>query len=192
MVDALAASALRPAIFVEAHFQSGPVYLWTGFGSVTWSGQIWLGIGTLGEISTIEEGGSLEARGISIGLSAFDSNLLPLVVDEVSQGLPVIVRLGLFDSSGTLIADPVISFAGRMDQPTLTMSGETASISINCENRLVDMNIAVDRRYTDEDQKLDYPSDRGFEWVNAIQEVTIIWGRHPASQLNFTVQGHPS
>jgi len=33
-----------------------------------------------------------------------------------------------------------ISWAGRTDQPTIEMDGSTATISINCENRLVEMN----------------------------------------------------
>jgi hypothetical protein len=72
-----------------------------------------------------------------------------------------------------------------MDQPTLDVTGVAASIAINCENRLVEMNVAVDRRYTDEDQQLDYPGDRGFEFVNGIQEAQIYWGRTPSSKNNL-------
>jgi hypothetical protein len=191
VLTAIQSASVRPAFFVEGNFASGPVYLWTGLGPISWNGQTWLGVGTLGSITTIEEGATVEARGITLGLSGFDATLLGDVVNEFAVGLPVTVWLGLFDASGTLLADPIISFAGRMDQPTLTVGGDSASISINCENRLVEMNVAVDRRYTNEDQQIDYPGDQGFGWVNAIQEVTIIWGRHPATQLNFTVQGHP-
>lgn len=191
VMAALASADVRPAIFVAAHFATGPVYLWTGYGSISWNGQTWLGVGNLGSVSTVEEGSSIEAKGITLALNGFDPTLLPLVVDEFGLGLPVTVWLGLFDTSGALIPDPFISFAGRMDQPTLTVGGETASIAINCENRLVEMNTPVDRRYTHEDQQIDHPGDRGFDWVNAIQDVTIVWGRHPSSQLNFTVQGHP-
>ena len=43
------------------------------------------------------------------------------------------------------------------------------------------MNVAVDRRYTDEDQQMDYPGDLGFQFVNGIQEAQIYWGRSPSS-----------
>jgi hypothetical protein len=68
-----------------------------------------------------------------------------------------------------------------MDQPTIDVDGTTATIAINCESRLLDMNVAVDRRYTNEDQQLDHPGDRGLEFVNSIQEVVIYWGRSPSS-----------
>jgi hypothetical protein len=165
---AITSQGLRPALFIEANFSTGPVYLWTGLGSL-------LGV------STIEETGMVEAKGISLSLSGIDATLLTGILDEFQLGLPAIVSLGLFDTTGvTLIASPVTSFAGRMDQPTLDVSGMLATISINCESRLVDMNVAVDRRYTAEDQQLDYPGDLGMQFVNSIQDAMIFWGRTPA------------
>ena len=78
-----------------------------------------------------------------------------------------------------------ISWAGRTDQPTIEMDGSTATISINCENRLVEMNVAVDRRLTNEDQQLDHPGDRGLEFVASIQDVQVYWGRSPSSHNNM-------
>jgi hypothetical protein len=172
---------LRPALFIEAHFISGPLYVWSGFGSIFWNSQAWTGIGSLGSVSTIEEGSGVEAKGITLTMSGIDATLLADVLGEFQVGLPAIVSLGLFDSTGALIADPVTSWAGRMDQPTIDVDGTTATIAINCESRLLDMNVAVDRRYTNEDQQLDHPGDRGIEFVNSIQEVVIYWGRSPSS-----------
>jgi hypothetical protein len=97
---------------------------------------------------------------------------------------------GYGSGSGTgggvsLIPDPVIAWAGRTDQPTIEMDGSTATISVNCEHRFVEMNVAVDRRYTNEDQQLDYPGDRGLEFVNSIQDVRIFWGQVPSSKNNL-------
>jgi hypothetical protein len=111
--------------------------------------------------------------------------MLEEILNEFRLGLPVKVHLGLFDDSGALIPDPIVSWAGRMDQPTVEVGGETLTISINCENRLLDMNVAVDRRYTNEDQRLDHPEDRGLEFVTSIQEVMIYWGKSPSSHNNI-------
>jgi hypothetical protein len=176
---------VRPALFVEAHFVSGPIYVWSGRGSIIWNGQTWLGIGTLATVSSIEEGTTIEAKGITLTMSGIDTALLGLVMTEFQVGLPVLVRLGFFDSNLALIDDPIISWAGRMDQPTIDVDGQTATISINCESRLVEMNVAVDRRYTNEDQQLDHPGDRGMEFVSSIQDITIYWGRLPSSSNNL-------
>jgi hypothetical protein len=175
----------RPALFVEAHFVTGPVYVWSGIGPIVWNSQTWLGLGALGSVSTIEEGSTIEAKGISLTLSGIDSSLLSLVMGEFQVGLPAIVRLGLFDDNGALIDDPIIAWAGRMDQPTIDVDGQTMTITINCENRLVEMNVAVDRRYTNDDQQLDFPGDRGMEFVNSIQDITIYWGHTPSSKNNL-------
>ena len=185
VLGAMQGAVLRPALFVEAAFVSGPIYVWSGIGQITWNGQVWTGIGTLGSISTIEEGSTVAAKGITLTLSGIDASLLNDVMTEFQVGLPVSVTLGVFDTNNALIADPVCCFSGRMDQPTIDVTGTLATIAINCENRLVEMNVAVDRRYTDEDQQMDYPGDLGFQFVNGIQEAQIYWGRSPSSTNNL-------
>lgn len=181
---AIASQQIRPAVFVEAYFASGPVRLWTGLGTTAWNGQTWMGVGSLGSVSTIEEGSTVEAKGINLTLSGIDASLLRLVEGEFQQGLPVRVWLGLYDANGQLIPNPVLSFAGKTDQPTIEVSGDTATITITCENLLIDLNTSVERRYTNEDQQLDYPGDRGFEFVPSIQQRTIYWGRSASSTNN--------
>jgi hypothetical protein len=183
-ITALEAPLLRPAIFVEGSFASGNVYLWSGRGTVTWNGQSWTGVGTLGSITPVEEGSTVEARGTTLTLSGLDVTLLGDALTDVRQGLPVTVWLALFDDTLTMVSNPVIAFQGRMDQPTISHDGSTATIQINCESRLVDLNTPAERRYTNEDQQRDYPGDRGLEFVNSIQEVTIYWGRVPNSKNN--------
>jgi hypothetical protein len=182
---AISSAMLRPALFVQATFVSGPLYVWSGMGPITWNGQTWIGVGTLGTVSTIEEGSTVSAKGVTLTLSGLDPTLLEDVMEEFQVGLPALVYLGVFDATGALIADPVCCFSGRMDQPTIDISGTTASIAINCENRLVEMNVSVERRYTDEDQQLDYPGDLGFQFVNGIQDAQIYFGRSPSSKNNL-------
>ena len=184
-ITALSQPIIRPALFVEAHFATAILYLWTGRGNVSWNGHTWTGIGTLGSVSTIEEGSTVEARGITLTLSGIDATALSDVLNEVQQGLPALVYFGLFDSTPALIANPVCAFAGRMDQPTIDLTGPTATIQIACESRLMDMNTPAMRRYTNEDQQRDYPNDQGFSFVPGVQERTIFWGRTPSSHNNI-------
>jgi hypothetical protein len=91
------------------------------------------------------------------------------------------VSLGAFDASGDLIADPVIVFSGFMDTMTISESGAYSSIGISVENKLVSFERTKVRRYTAEDQKIDHPTDKGFEYVTAIVQKEIIWGRPTGS-----------
>jgi hypothetical protein len=181
-LTAITSPILQPALFVQVEFTSGPVYIWSGLGSFVWNDITWKGLGTLGSIATIEEGTTIEAKGVTLTLSGLDPTQLVGITNEFQVGLPALVYLGFFNN-GLLIDTPIIAWAGRMDQPTLDVDGQTASIAIACENRLVEMNVAVNRRYTNEDQQLDYPGDTGMAFVNSIQDVTIFWG-HTASCVN--------
>jgi hypothetical protein len=185
VIAAIESGMVRPAFFVEGNFTSGPAYLWSGLGSITWNGHTWTGLGSFAEISTVEEGSSVESKGVTLSLSGIDATLLTDVMTEFQVGLPVTVWIGFFDASNALIPDPIISFAGRMDQPTLTVDGSSATIAINCESKLLEMNNSVERRYTHEDQQIDHPGDRGFELVSGIQSRQIFWGRLPSGKNNL-------
>lgn len=184
MASALQAGELLTVMFVYAKFLDGEVRLWTGYGPLEWNGQTWQGIGTLLSISSIEEGTDVEFRGITLGLSGFDANLIAEALGQVQQGLPVVVYLGLFypGSPYGIIRDPLISWAGRMDQPVINAAGDTATISLSCENRLSGMNVAVDRRLTHEDQSRDWPLDTGLIFVVSIQDQVLYWGRTPGQK----------
>lgn len=184
MQAAIAATLVRPALFVTGTFRTSPVYVWTGYGNIVWNGHTWTGIGTLGGISVIEEGSTVEARGVTLTLGGFEPTLLSEVMTEFQLKAPAAVYFGAFDDAGALIPDPVAAFVGTMDQPTVQVNGQTASIAINCENRLLDLQLASGRRLTNDDQQLDHPGDRGLEFVNAIQEMDIYWGRTPFSPNN--------
>jgi hypothetical protein len=51
--------------------------------------------------------------------------------------------------------------------------GAEGRISLTCESRLVDLERAEVRRYTDADQQAEYQGDRFFEYVPALQEAEI-------------------
>jgi hypothetical protein len=184
MLTWLSQSSMPVAVFVEATFASETVYLWTGMGSITWNGQTWIGVGSLGGISPMPDGSTVEAKGIILTLSGFDATLLPLVLNDYIPGLPVTVYLAGFNDN-VLINNPIIAWAGYLDLPSAEIAGETATLSINCESRLIEMDNAPNRRYTADDQQRDYPGDLGFSFVNAEQEKTFYWGTAPIAGQNL-------
>ncbi len=146
-----ASGVFRPVVFVELHFVSGTVYVWSGVGDLAWNGHTWTGLGRLASISTIEDASTIIANGITLTCSGIDPTMTNDVLHEVQVGLPVLIYIGSYDDTWTLIADPITAWAGRMDQPQIDIDSSTAILTINCENRLVEMNTAVDRRYTNDD-----------------------------------------
>jgi hypothetical protein len=184
MSIAIAQNQVYPCVLVEATFQSGPVYLWSGYGTLVYGGNSYIGVGAMGSISPIEEGSTVEAKGVVLTFSGFDASLLPSVMTEFLLRKPAIVSLGLFNE-GSLIANPLICFQGLMDRPQIDATGKVATITINCESELLDMSVSVERRYDQEDQARDWPGDLGMNFVVNIQEITIWFGEAPASSANI-------
>src|SRR4051794_36384879 len=94
VIAALASTNVRPAIFVAADFVDGTTYVWSGRGPIDWNWQTWTGIGSLGSVSTIEEGANVQARGATLTLSGLDPAILAAVMTQYKVTAPVTIWLG--------------------------------------------------------------------------------------------------
>jgi len=186
------ADVVQPVIFVEAYFDSNVpdsyLYLWNGIGELTYASKDYIGAGNLLSISTVTESVDLKASGITVMLSGISDPLLSKAQDEDYQGRDLIVKLGGFDSSGNIIATPVTIFAGFMDTMTIKDGGDTATIAVTAENKLIEFEKTRVRRYTDNDQRIEYPNDDGLEYVSQIQEKEIVWGDKNANPIYYDNQ----
>ena len=184
MLAALSASTLYPSIFVSMTFATGTVYVWSGIGTISWNGHSWQGVGSLGSITTIEESGTVEAKGLTLTLSGIDAGLLADDLQEFQSGGAAVIYVGLWDitvSPAALIADPLTSWAGRMDFPVVEISGDSAVISIVCESRLLEMQVPNQLYYDQDTQQALFPGDLGMTFVAGCQGANISWGAHPTS-----------
>jgi hypothetical protein len=177
MLSTIASGRVRPFYLVSIEFTSGTSYLWTGIGNLTWNGHTWVGVGTLGGISAIQESNAVQADNITLTLNGVPSALISQVITECRQNYAVLVYFGFLDDSGVVVTDPEKCFDGRLDVPTIQDGAETCSINITAENLLVSLQRASNRRYTTPDQKLNVSVDVGFSYVPHIQTWVGLWGR---------------
>lgn len=184
------ADVVKPLVLIEADFDSGDLNLWSGYGSLTYGGKTYVGAGNLLNISSIQENVELRASGAQVTLSGVGTPLLDKARDENYQGRELVIKLGALDGSNSVIADPVIIFSGFMDTMTINDDGETAAIGVSVENRLIEFERTRVRRYTDNDQRIEYPSDDGFEYVAEIQEKNIVWGDKDANPITYGNGGY--
>jgi len=168
---------VRPILLAELDFISGTKRLWSGIGNLVWNSLTWEGTGDLGRVSSIEETVELRAAGMSLQLAGVDANDLTEVIAEPIQGRRAKVYIGFRDINFALISDPIIIFDGRMDTIEIIDGGPTATITMKVENRLRDLERARTRRYTDADQQARFVGDVGLQYVPALQEIDIPWGR---------------
>ena len=165
-------ASLTAFVAVELAFDSGTTRLWNGYGDLTVASNTYTGSGDLMSISAIEENSEISAKGLNLVLSGIPSSLLSLALTENYQNRNCKVYVGTI-SSGTVAAYE--AFSGRMDVRTLKESGDTCTIALTAESRLIDLERPRVRRYTAEDQKLIDSDDTGLDFINSLQEATFEW-----------------
>ena len=172
--------SLSPFYAVELTFNDdGGTILryWTGYGEITFGGETFSGFADMLAINVATETTDLQANGASLTLSGLNAATVSLALGEDFQGEPMKVWLGVLDSSGAVIADPYMVFEGKMDTMSISQNSDGSSVQITAESSLIDLNRTRVRRYTSQDQKIDYPNDQGLNFVPSIQDLSITWGR---------------
>jgi len=172
----LISSHVNPALFIQMEFDSGNLNLWTGYDNKIWNGDTYIGAGAILGISEVEETGQLRAGSVSFSLSSLDASVISLALNSDYQGNAVNMWFAaLSDTGGTLI-EPYKLFEGVMDVISFDDAGDQANFQIRCETRAIDIRKAKERRYTDEDQKIDFPNDKGLEFISKIKDIDVVWG----------------
>lgn len=148
------------------------LYFWTGFGDLSLDGNIYTGAGDLMAISELRESSDIAAYGATLTLSGIPTGLVGLALAEPYQGRRAVVKFGTISNG---VKTSAVVFTGEMDQMGIQMGPETVTISLDVESRLVDLQRARIRRYTDADQRLRFPNDRAFEFVTRLQNESLEW-----------------
>lgn len=175
MAAKLAAPALAPIFLVMLAWPTGTVYAWTGYGDIVWDGHTYVGTGNAGSISEVRETRDGAANGLTLTLDGIASAEIAHALEDDSQGQSGRVWLGLLTAAGALDGDPYLIFDGVIDVCPSEDNGETASISVQLEKELVDSR-PRGRRYTHEDQQVDFPGDLGFQYVAGLADKQVTWG----------------
>tara|TARA_R100001224_G_scaffold109787_1_gene87652 strand:- start:638 stop:1216 length:579 start_codon:yes stop_codon:yes gene_type:complete len=179
--NAIKSTVVQPLFAIELEFSDGTLRFWNGYGSITMtaggSSKVFTGTGDLLSISPIEETSTLQMNGITVALTGIKSSLISTALSAQYTNRNGALYMGLFDASASVIADVYTLFKGKMDVLNITESGDTSTISLKIESRLISFEHPLNRLYTLEDQQVDFSSDVGFEFINDLQDKEIIWGK---------------
>ncbi len=202
-IDNLEDDVVYPFFAVELLFDGdNTLRMWTGVGTLTLEdGTEWVGVGSILNVSAIEETAEMAVKGATITLSGVSSEALSLALSEPYQGRVCNIYFGTFsigkllqedgafilmeDGSKILLENTSTGFnqifSGYMDQMNITDGGDTATIELMVENRLIDLERARVARFTSGYQKSIYPGDLGLDFVEDLQDKDIVWGRKSGS-----------
>lgn len=135
----------------------------------------YLGTGNLLTISGLEEAGDLSAKSASVTLSGIDNAIVALALAEPYQRRTCNIYFGVSNAN-----DVVEVFSGYMNIMSIEDSGETSTITLTIESKLVELNRARVRRYTHESHQARHPGDTFFSYVADLQDKAVVWGRKEA------------
>lgn len=172
---------VRPVTLVHLALDSDPVYVNSSDRNLTYGGNSYIGVGMLGAISAIQESSSLQASGIRLAMSGIPSSYVTMVLGQEYQGRNVTIYQGFLNDLYALVADPILQWTGLIDQMGITL-GDTATVTLTAENKLIRWETPNVRRYTDADQQERFPGDLGLQFVAQTVEKEILWGRTRARQ----------
>lgn len=180
---------VQPVFFVEIAFENETIYVWSGLGPFTPAGPAtnplstfpygttFIGLGWLGRLSALPQTSKIQAQNITLALSGIPAELVTDAIYDVQMTGTATVWFGFMNGEGVLLAaaDPFQMFQGALDVPSITDSGDTCTISITCENPLISLNLAPNRRFDDVDQQSDYPGDLGMSFVDDLENLQLYW-----------------
>ena len=198
-IENIDSDVVYPFFAVELQFDgANTLRMWTGQGTlVLQDGTEWVGLGTLLNISSIEETSEMAVKGASITLTGVPSSVLSLALSQPYQGRVCNIYFGTF-STGAILQEggsyillqdgSKINlqegsagfnqvFSGYMDQMNIQENADTSTIELLVENKLVDLERARVARFTSGYQKSIYPSDLGLDFLEDLQDKQISWGR---------------
>lgn len=196
-------NVVYPFFATELKFDGDNILrMWTGQGTLVLAdGTQWVGLGQMLNISTIEETSELAVKGATLTLSGVPSEVLSLALSEPYQGRVCNIYFGTFiqgsilqesasyillqDGSRINLENQSTNFSelfsGYMDQMNIEESGDTSTIELLVENKLVDLERARVARFTSGYQKSIYAGDLGLDFVEDLQDKQIPWGRKSGS-----------
>jgi hypothetical protein len=181
MATAVQANVIYPAILYEGEFDDGSggsafLRLWSGMGTLSWNALSWLGAGNMIGVSGVRESTQLRANAFEVWLAGVSSALVAdaLVARRKNRSGKLWLALFADGNFSAPIADPYLLKKGRFDTIPIDDSGDTAKITVRYEDRLAALSIARERRYTSQDQALRIAGDKGFDYVESLQDAQFL------------------
>jgi len=179
--NAVSAQNVIPFFAVSLAFNTGTLYLWNGYGDISLtaggSTNTYTGLGDASGLSPVDEQSAVQASGANLVLNGVKSSLISTALSAQYTNRDGKIFLGMFDTSKNVVSDVYTLFVGKMDVMIIRETGDTSTIELKLENRLIALERAIERRYTDEDQKNLFPGDKGFEFIPDLQDKQLVWGK---------------
>tara|TARA_R110000751_G_scaffold49417_1_gene109969 strand:- start:433 stop:1074 length:642 start_codon:yes stop_codon:yes gene_type:complete len=177
IVNRLGADEQTMFFAVKAEFDSDDILIWSGTDDLVLNSETYTGAGSFLNISNVEENLELKSNGLSVGISGMDLTVVNLALTENYQNRPITLFLGYAMGGTNEVAGTLTLFKGRMTSLVIQDTPQGSTVSIDAENRLVDLDRPSNFRYTKESQNFLHSGDTSLNRVASLQDKQIVWGK---------------
>ena len=177
IVNRLGADEQALFFAVKAEFDTSDIRIWSGIDDLVIESETYTGGGTLLTVGNTEDNVELKSNGLVVSLSGMDTTVVDYALTENYQNRPITVFLGYVMGGTNEVAGTLTLFKGRMTSLVINDTPEGSTVTIDAENRLVDLDRPSNLRYTKESQNFLHSGDTGFNRVASLQDKQINWGK---------------
>lgn len=173
---ALASGYIKPCFLLDIELSNGTYLRYT-----TWDRDISYSANTYSANGYFKSPGQIQqgldgADGMTIDLVGEPSVMIATLLTSLGRRRLGILRLALLDSSNSVIDTP-IRFDGYLETVSLHDTPEEAMVTLNYKSELSRIHSPVPDRMNHESQQIYYPGDKGFEYLDRLKDLRVIWGR---------------
>ena len=177
IVNRLGADEQALFFAVKAEFDTDDILVWSGIDDLVIGSDTYTGAGTLLTVSNSEDNLELKSNGLVVALSGMDTTVVNYALTENYQNRPITIFMGYVMGGTNEVAGTLTLFKGRMTSLVINDTPEGSTVTIDAENRLVDLDRPSNLRYTKESQNFLHSGDTGFNRVASLQDKQINWGK---------------
>jgi hypothetical protein len=176
IVNRLGADEQALFFAVKAEFDTDNILVWSGIDDLVIGSDTYTGAGTLLSVSNSEDNLELKSNGLVVSLSGMDTTIVNYALTENYQNRPLTLFMGYVMGGTNEVAGTLTLFKGRMTSLVINDTPDGSTVTIDAENRLVDLDRPSNLRYTKESQNFLHSGDTGFNRVASLQDKQINWG----------------
>jgi len=157
-------------------FNDTTLRLWTGSTDIVIDGETFLGNGWLMNPGVWKETSNNQNFGQTITLTGVPLVIISLIFNQLRQANTGAVGVILMNDDLEIV-DTFDSFSGILDSVNIDEGPRTSSISLSYEGKGIRMQERRDLRLSDASHRVDYPDDKGFEYLIQIPSIRVYWGK---------------
>lgn len=175
LIDAMSQDGSAIGYALEIFFTSETSRMHTGVGNIVINGDLYYGVGELGNVGVIESVGDENPTELSLELSGIDATLLGAALGAQVRGQNVVLYVTVFSSTTGQLVISEPAMRGFVTSYSV-VAGTNNTIQMTVADEFLRYEMSWNRFWSDESHKNDEGGDRLCRYTSQMEEREIQWG----------------